>query len=128
MVAGPCIETRNDLLTVARSATLDLGSRAFRNYDWDGDRVAVGSNDPMPELRQTGPSSFVILKGFCYRVAAGDPEAGTVYAIPGEDADRDPHTRHAEGTDDPPARVVIPPTDSGGATDLASVRRPCGGS
>ena len=36
----------------------------------------------MPELRQTGPSSFVILKGFCYRVAAGDHEAGTVYAIP----------------------------------------------
>jgi hypothetical protein len=93
----------------------------FKNYHWEGDRLAVGSEDPQPELRQTGPNSFVILKGFCYRVDEGDPESGTVYVIPGEDADRDKRTRHTTTTEDPPRKVVIPPTDGGGATDLASV-------
>jgi hypothetical protein len=81
----------------------------------------VGNKDPMPELRQTGPNAFVILESFCYRVAPGDPEAGSVYVVPGEDSDRDPRTRHEWTTDAEPKRVVIPPTDRGGATDLASV-------
>src|SRR5262245_9192911 len=94
----------------------------FRSYRWEGDQVALGPRDPMPELRQTGPSSFVIEKGFCYQVGPGDPEEGAVYLIPGEDAgDRCKRTRDAETTGDPPARVVIPPTDGGGKTDLASV-------
>ena len=93
----------------------------FRNYHWDGDRIAVGSEDPQPELRQVGPNSFVLMKGFCYVVAEGDPESGTVYVIPGEDADRDTRTRHTVTTDDPPRKAVIPPTDGGGATDLSSV-------
>jgi hypothetical protein len=93
----------------------------FRDFEWRGERLEVGRKDPMPELRQTGPTSFVLLKGFCYHVADGDPEAGTVYVIPGEEADRDVRTRHTTTTDDPPQQVVIPPTAGGGATDLASV-------
>jgi hypothetical protein len=93
----------------------------FRTYRWDGEKVAVGGEDPQPELRQTGPGSFVLTKGFCYRVAEGDREGGTVYVIPGEDADRDTRTRHTVTTDDPPRKAVIPPTDGGGATDLSSV-------
>jgi hypothetical protein len=93
----------------------------FRSYRWDGEKIAVGSEDPKPELRQVGPSSFVLMKGFCYRVAEGDREGGTVYVIPGEDADRDTRTRHTVTTDDPPQKAVIPPTDEGGRTDLSSV-------
>jgi hypothetical protein len=93
----------------------------FRSYRLEGERVAVGSDDPEPELRQTGPTSFVILHGFCYRVPAGDPEAGTVYVVPGDDSDRDERTRRTTTTDIPAQPVVIPPTDHGGATDLASV-------
>jgi hypothetical protein len=93
----------------------------FRSYRWDGDRIAVGDVDPEPELRQVGPTSFVLAKGFCYRVAEGDPESRTVYLIPGEDADRDSRTRRTVTTEDPPQKVVIPPTDGGGATDLSSV-------
>lgn len=81
----------------------------------------VGGEDPAPELRQTGPSSFVLVKSFCYRVPAGDREEGRVYLVPGEDEDRDKRTRHAETTDVPSQEVVIPPTDGGGKTDLASV-------
>ena len=94
----------------------------FATYGWEGERVVVGSSEPDPVLQQTGPSSFVLLKSFCYRVAEGDPEAGMVYLVPGEDApDRDIRTRHALTTDDPPKQVVIPPTADGGSTDLASV-------
>lgn len=93
----------------------------FRSYRWEGDRIAVGDVDPEPELRQVGPSSFVLIKGFCYRVAEGDREGGTVYVIPGEDADRDTRTRHTVTTGDPPRRAVIPPTDGAGKTDLSSV-------
>lgn len=93
----------------------------FRNYRWENERLTVEGEDPKPELRQTGPNSFVLMKGFCYRVAAGDRERDTVYVIPGEDADRDNRTRQALTTDDPPQTALIPPTDGGGATDLASV-------
>ena len=94
----------------------------FNDYHLDGDRVAVGTEDPEPELRQIAPSEFVILKSFCYRVPAGDPEAGAVYVVPGEDfPDRLPTTRRTTTTDDPPKPAVIPPTDAGGQTDLASV-------
>jgi hypothetical protein len=94
----------------------------FRDYQLAGDRVTVGTRDPEPELRQTAPSEFVLLKGFCYRVPPGDPEAGAVYVVPGEDfPDRVPSTRRTTTTDDPAHPAVIPPTDGGGATDLASV-------
>jgi Protein of unknown function (DUF1353) len=95
----------------------------FRSYQWVGDRLEVADDDPLPELQQIAPDTFVILKSFCYRVAAGpdDPETGSVYVVPSKGAKPDRTTRHAKTTEDPPQEVIVPPTDGLGETDLASV-------
>jgi Protein of unknown function (DUF1353) len=93
----------------------------FRSYRHVGDRIEVGSDEPLPELKQKDGRRFVILKSFCYSVAEGDPESGSVYVIPGEDEDRVTSTRRTLTTGNRPQTVVIPPTDGGGETDLASV-------
>ena len=85
----------------------------FRTYTVEGGSFAVGDRTPDPELRQVDDDSFVILRSFCYRAYSGDPDAGAVYLVPGEDFE-------APTTVDPELRVVIPP-DASGRTDLASV-------
>lgn len=95
---------------------------AFRSFEYRGDKVAVGSDEPKPELRQIGPRKFILLHSFCYVAPKGEPDEGTVYIVPGEDApDRELETRHTVTTDTPPRKVVVPPTNGGGETDLASV-------
>ena len=85
----------------------------FRTYTVEGGSFAVGDRTPDPELRQVDDDSFVILRSFCYRAFSGDPDAGAVYLVPGEDFE-------APTSVDPELRVVIPP-DVSGRTDLASV-------
>jgi hypothetical protein len=75
---------------------------------------------PKPVLREVDARSFILLESVCYRVAPRDPEHETVYVIPGADAELDPEPREKETTEEPPHRVVVPPS-TGGKTDLASV-------
>jgi hypothetical protein len=98
----------------------------FRRLEWhekNGDWVAtpdlLDETEPKPELRQDDSENFVILRSFCYLVPEHDPQAGTIYVIPGEDGPapwsdttRDEHDGHP---------VVIPPNPKSGQTDLASV-------
>jgi hypothetical protein len=85
----------------------------FRTFSWEGGSVVLGDATPDPELRQVDEDTFVILKSFCYRAARTDPDADSVYLVPGEDFD--PPAQLASGQ-----RVVVPPETSG-RTDLASV-------
>ncbi|HSI97037.1 MAG TPA: DUF1353 domain-containing protein [Gaiellaceae bacterium] len=94
----------------------------FRTFTWSNERLIVGGRTPDPELRQVDKDSFLILRSFCYRAPRGDPDAGTVYVIPGEDFER-PGERAvslAEAPADSSAKVVVP-ADTSGRTDLASV-------
>jgi Protein of unknown function (DUF1353) len=85
----------------------------FRTFSWEGGSVVLGDATPDPELRQVDEDTFVILKSFCYQAARTDPDADSVYLVPGEDFD--PPAQLASGQ-----RVVVPPETSG-RTDLASV-------
>jgi len=85
----------------------------FRTFSWESGSVVLGDATPDPELRQVDEDTFVILKSFCYRAARTDPDADSVYLVPGEDFD--PPAQLASGQ-----RVVVPPETSG-KTDLASV-------
>jgi hypothetical protein len=92
----------------------------FENFQWSDGRLELQDGDPNPELRQLDARNFILLKSFCYRVAPGDPEHEAVYVVPAADAELDPETRFKETTEEPPHRVVVPPS-TGGKTDLASV-------
>jgi Protein of unknown function (DUF1353) len=94
----------------------------FKNFTWAGDHLALGDQEPEPELRQTGDNSFVILHSFCYVVAPPDPEEGKVYVIPGADMSPDDTTHQTTTVPgvEPVRQVVVPPS-TGGKTDLASV-------
>jgi hypothetical protein len=95
----------------------------FRTFTWVDDRLALGSDQPDPELRQTTAREFVLLKSFCFRFEIdGDPDDGTVYVVPGEDdPSRDPAKKERQTTEEPPQPVIVAPTLHAGKTDLASV-------
>jgi hypothetical protein len=84
----------------------------FRTFTWEQGELKLGEKTPDPELRQIDKDSFLILKSFCYRAPDDDPDAKTVYLVPGADFTAPP--------DPLPQKVVVPP-DTDGDTDLASV-------
>ena len=88
----------------------------FTPCEWvDGRPTFPGGDEPLPELRHTEGKWFCLLNTFAYRVPAGDPEAGALYVVPGEDA-----PGGVTGTfEDAGGKVVVPPRL--GKTDLASV-------
>ena len=92
----------------------------FRDFELEDGKLRIGTEEPDPKLEETDEpkvGTFVLLESFCYRVPAGAPDAESVYVIPGADA---PPPGEIATDEQPPRRVVIPPTD-GGRTDLASV-------
>jgi hypothetical protein len=86
--------------------------------DWPDQQLTLDlTQDPKPELRHEERKSFVLLNSFCYLVPPNDPDAGTIYVVPGADAP--PANQKSESQLDG-HRVVVPPHDGSG-TDLASV-------
>jgi hypothetical protein len=85
----------------------------FRTFSWEGGSVVLGDATPDPELRQVDEDTFVILKSFCYRAARTDPDADSVYLVPGEDFDSPAQLA--------PGQSVVVPPETSGRTDLASV-------
>ncbi|HET6781730.1 MAG TPA: DUF1353 domain-containing protein [bacterium] len=77
------------------------------------------TQEPAVELRQTGRETFRLLKSFCYEVPHGDPDARTVYVVPGGDGPA-PWRQTKRHTSDGRA-VIFPPNPKCGETDLASV-------
>jgi Protein of unknown function (DUF1353) len=73
------------------------------------------TQDPKPKLRQELKNRFVLLESFCYEVPSSDPDAGTIFVVPGEDA-----ALRTGGTFQNGRKIVVPPHE-GGETDLASV-------
>jgi Protein of unknown function (DUF1353) len=88
----------------------------FGTCSWvDGKPKPDLNQEPKPKLRQELKNDFVLLESFCYEVPENDPDAGTIYVVPGEDA-----ALPDGGTLQNGGKIVVPP-HQGGQTDLASV-------
>ena len=95
----------------------------FRTFTRSPGGFELGRRRPDPELRQVDTKRFFILRSFCYRAPEGDPDAGKVYIVPGTDFDDPSPPPPADpGPGEPiPPELIVVPSDTTGATDLASV-------